>query len=123
MKNTPEKRKYYRTNARRKILDLYGRQCYNCGFNKDERVLQLDHIDSKPNIIKGRDGGTPRSGLELYSAILSGSVPSHMFQILCANCNYLKRLITPAESTNGVKSWSEDFIPKNSELVESEIIG
>lgn len=120
----PRIRRERKFNVRRRILDLYGRRCSNCGYNKDERVLQLDHLDSNPRLIKGALGGYPRAGTHLYSAILSGAVSDTLFQILCANCNFLKKLITPSENSSRLIPREYDEIAdKNSEIVESEIIG
>lgn len=80
-----------RRRDRQEILDLYGRVCANCGYKRDERVLQLDHVNGHPD-------KKYRSGWVLYAAILSGKIPMILFQILCANCNFLKRLTTPSEN-------------------------
>lgn len=91
MTSTKEERRNRTIRLREAILELYGRQCYNCAYKKDVRALTLDHINGNPSRFKCRSGHT------LYAAILNGSVPEHEFQILCANCNQIKRLITPSE--------------------------
>ena len=64
---------------------MLGDCCARCGFN-DRRALQVDHI---------RGGGAQRvKALGAWGAIdevLNHSDPVAEFQILCANCNWIKR--------------------------------
>jgi hypothetical protein len=74
-----------RTKAR--VFLLYGNQCDKCGFN-DPRALQLDH--------KSRPEGACSTehhihAQELCRAILSGKENWLNYQLLCANCNWIKR--------------------------------
>jgi hypothetical protein len=101
---------------RQRILNVYGRQCSNCGYKKDERALQLDHIDGHPERYK------ERSGYTLYSAILSGLIPETSFQILCANCNFIKRLTTPSENRMCLGLWLEEPYESWACVVHNEII-
>ena len=101
---------------RKKILDLFGRKCSNCGFEKDEGVLQLDHIEGQPERFSAR------SGWQLYELIINGSISDTHFQILCCNCNFLKRLITPSENNRSHIPWRDEEYDSKSEIVESEII-
>jgi hypothetical protein len=114
-----ERRMWKRTHileVRQRILNVYGRQCSNCGYKKDERALQLDHIDGQPERFK------ERSGYTLYSAILSGKIPETCFQILCANCNFIKRLITPSENQREGRPWSDESYKSWACVVHNEII-
>ncbi len=59
-----------------------GGKCIRCGFS-DNKALQLDHIN----------GGGTQSGKSIswsirYKSVLSGSLD---YQLLCANCNWIKR--------------------------------
>ena len=69
-----------------KMFGLLGRECERCGFD-DERALQIDHImgdGSKDRI--SNHGGTAT----YYKHVIeSGGVG---YQILCANCNSIKRV-------------------------------
>ena len=62
------------------VLEKFGGKCVRCGFS-DPRALQIDHIYGK--------GSYPR--------MYSNSLPWDMllnpekFQLLCANCNWIKR--------------------------------
>src|SRR5205085_10339966 len=74
---------YYRR-VTQKVFGLYGNKCARCGFD-DSRALQLDHIDGGGRRLKEERG--PR----LCAEILAGKHPRHKFQLLCANCNWIKR--------------------------------
>lgn len=73
-------------NLKEKVYEaLGGYKCTKCGYDKDVRALQIDHING--------DGAKER---KLYR---SGSIPYYKhiletdkknYQILCANCNAIK---------------------------------
>lgn len=63
------------------VFDLLGRACRHCGF-ADERALQIDHIAGN-----GHEE-IQRGHLVMYRKILKNSVG---YQVLCANCNWIKR--------------------------------
>ena len=66
---------------RRLVLFVLGRKCRRCGFS-DERALQIDHIAG--NGCKERALGSYR----LYRRVLAHKKD---YQLLCANCNWIKR--------------------------------
>lgn len=72
---------------RDRALALYGSKCAVCGFT-DKRALQFDHkfrpygAYSKKNHIHGP---------VLCSALLRGIANKEDYQVLCANCNWIKR--------------------------------
>ena len=79
--------------ARVNLLGIFGGKCKRCGFS-DIRALQIDHI---------RGGGTKerksggRNGKNLYYKLMKeiSLVPEDTlkkYQLLCANCNYIKRV-------------------------------
>lgn len=70
---------------RTRALMLLGGRCERCGFN-DSRALQFDHVDG--NGAKHRREVVGRS-----SYTMSRHVLKHpgKFQVLCANCNWIKR--------------------------------
>ena len=86
----PEKTKALNKASRMRLKDkcftLFGSVCKRCGFS-DARALQVDHINGAK---EGRTA-TYRSGAKLYSAILRGDKDKTLFQLLCANCNWIKR--------------------------------
>jgi hypothetical protein len=69
-----------------KLITLYGSCCCKCGYN-DPRALQLDHV----NGTKVKQGNYRRGGNGLYFLVLNGKVPKDDYQLLCANCNWIKR--------------------------------
>lgn len=72
---------------RRAALRLLGMRCASCGYDADERALQIDHVDG--------DGAAEKQARRvrrvLYLAILAGTHTGR-YQILCANCNTIKRV-------------------------------
>ena len=76
-------RKYYRK-LRQEIIEKYGGKCAKCGIN-DVRVLQIDHINN--------DGNKHRKVIttaQLPRWLKRNGYPKE-FQILCANCNWIKK--------------------------------
>lgn len=83
---TPTKhREYYRNSVRRlrnRVLEFCGGKCVQCGFS-DSQALQLDHIHG--------GGTTHRKARGLYGIWRDALVNPTEFQLLCANCNWIKR--------------------------------
>ena len=78
--------KYYNKN-RQALFDILGRKCVICGFD-DERALQFDHINGGGN--KDR-GGYKRSHRALMCKYVLDPDVKLKLQVLCANCNWIKR--------------------------------
>ena len=79
---------YYKLKAA--AYDALGNKCKICGFN-DIRALQIDHVN-------GFDKTEGKRNLQkVYGEILTGSTS---YQILCANCNWIKRLTNNETNTN-----------------------
>ena len=71
---------------REAILDRTGRCCVRCGF-ADTRALQIDHIQGDG----ARDHGRNSANLGYYRQVLrSLSTGERRYQVLCANCNWIK---------------------------------
>jgi len=66
------------------VFVLGGYHCVRCG-NTDERVLQIDHIFGN-----GKEMPLTKSGIIDYYLENPG-IASDELQILCANCNWIKR--------------------------------
>lgn len=66
-----------------KIFELLGDKCKICGFS-DKRALQIDHINGGGH--KHRKG---KNQIKLMKYVLKRP---EEFQILCANCNVIKRI-------------------------------
>lgn len=86
--NGARKRAYnksYNRSIRLKSIELLGGKCHRCGFS-DWRALQFDHTNGGGN----RDTKN-MSGMKnkvIHDRISSGE---HPYQLLCANCNWIKR--------------------------------
>lgn len=66
------------------ILEKLGGKCIKCGYNKDWRALQIDHIN-------GGGGKEIRSlKTQVYLQIVLENKEGK-YQLLCANCNFIKR--------------------------------
>lgn len=70
------------------VLTLLGNKCIECGFS-DVRALQIDHVNG---------GGTKemkdfKGNYNRYykNVILSVNNNENKYQLLCANCNWIKR--------------------------------
>lgn len=78
----------YRKNLRLSLIALLGGKCNRCGFS-DIRVLQVDHINGggRQEFIKVRTSGGAYDRY-ILNEIINGSTK---YQLLCANCNWIKR--------------------------------
>ncbi len=75
----------YARRLRTAVLAILGGKCVKCGFS-DTRALQADH--------KSGDGNKERKAIGphgIYRRILSMEHPEDEYQLLCANCNWIKR--------------------------------
>ena len=80
-------RKESRQLLRVEVLRIYGGKCNCCG-EAEQQFLQIDHINNdgykhRREILKGRP---------IYEWLKMMGFPKDEFQLLCANCNYSKRL-------------------------------
>ena len=77
----------YRFLKRLELIDGLGGACVWCGI-KDMRVLQLDKITGG----HGKLRQTYSSTMQLYYSLLKNMEQTRKeWQILCANCNWIKR--------------------------------
>lgn len=68
---------------------LFGSKCQRCGY-RDSRALQIDHIEQfKGTRVERVKAG--EMGEKLYARLLSGPASLDGYQLLCANCNWIKR--------------------------------
>ena len=87
--------KVRRDSLRQEILKKFGNKCCRCGFD-DSRALQIDHIYG---------GGAKElrefnSTYRYYKYLLSLTLPNESYQLLCANCNWIKKF-ERNENANG----------------------
>jgi hypothetical protein len=87
-----EAQRAHRYAVRREILDLLGGQkCVHCGYDEDWRALQIDHIHGGGS----KDIRTSSGDSNLWA--LRGWIAENLddakriYQVLCANCNWIKR--------------------------------
>lgn len=69
---------------KKSVLALFGNKCKKCGFG-DWRALQIDHINGGGRKDRKKDGYNSRI---FYKRVLKNP---EGFQLLCANCNWIKR--------------------------------
>jgi len=72
-----------RPTLRRKILEKFGSACNRCGFS-DSRALQIDHVEGG-----GAKEIRTTEAVTYYKRVLADT--SGKYQLLCANCNWIKR--------------------------------
>jgi hypothetical protein len=75
-----------------KCFTMLGNKCCKCGFS-DIRALQINHINGN-----GRKHRNSVNSVTFYRSIIKSlNENKHEFQILCANCNWIKRVEIPEE--------------------------
>lgn len=72
-----------------KVLSLYSGKCTWCSYN-DPRALQLDHINNDG--YKERCGNSRMNASLRNKKILADPSYAAKFQLLCANCNQIKKV-------------------------------
>lgn len=78
------------------VFDRLGGKCVKCGFS-DHRALQIDHINGKGCHIRA---GKSRSYCSYYRLLAISPDTLDNFQLLCANCNWIKRYEKQEVKTN-----------------------
>lgn len=79
-----EQRRNANNRARLIVIEFLGNKCKKCGFD-DWRALQVDHVN----------GGGTRERINMshtsWSLLKRIKANPFKFQLLCANCNWIKR--------------------------------
>ncbi|KKN71855.1 hypothetical protein LCGC14_0417090 [marine sediment metagenome] len=70
---------------RQEVIAHFGSKCVHCGFS-DWRALQIDHINGG-----GSEIFKTNYCVSTYYKTLLRETPGENFQLLCANCNQIKR--------------------------------
>lgn len=86
---------------RTKTIEALGGKCVQCGF-ADERALQIDHINGGGQTDRKKRGFNSGYNYTFYRQILSEPTFKENYQLLCANCNWIKRSENKEHNT-GVK--------------------
>lgn len=81
-------RREYRAKIRSRTFLVLGSKCVRCGF-ADSRALQIDHINGGGNQELSYDRGGEGYYLKIVKEVESGN--NQKYQLLCANCNWIKR--------------------------------
>lgn len=78
----------YKNKLKQEIFNLLGNRCTHCGFS-DIRALQIDHVHGG-----GRQERLKFSNIAKYYKFILEKIKncSKDYQILCANCNLIKRI-------------------------------
>lgn len=72
-------------------ITQYAINCVRCGFS-DERALQIDHIDDNgANERERACGRRTAAGTTFYRWLRKNRWPDG-YQVLCANCNWIKEI-------------------------------
>jgi RNase P subunit RPR2 len=84
---------------RHKVINHLGGKCAKCGY-EDIRALQIDHV-------KGQGAKQLNSAnhqwYRYYKEVMQ-TEPGLIYQVLCANCNWVKRAeLKECENTKTVK--------------------
>lgn len=77
--------KVYFDRIRVAVLNVLGGECIKCGFT-DPRALQVDHINGS--------GHKDRKAIKgvFYTTVIQSVLNKEVkYQLLCANCNWIKR--------------------------------
>lgn len=86
VKNWRENNQSTHQKLRKEVLLYLGNKCLRCGI-EDFRVLQIDHING--NGYQERMQLGRRASVKYYRHIIE--VNGEGYQLLCANCNWIKR--------------------------------
>lgn len=99
-KEHPEEHRTSGRNAhrrnRKEVLELMGGKCIRCGFS-DIRTLQIDHVNGGG--VKEKKKFTAITYLK--KVIKSFNEGKNEYQLLCANCNWIKK--SERDETNRIK--------------------
>ena len=79
------------TEQKEALYKLLGSVCKHCGFS-DKRALQIDHINGDGYLTNWRSGAKHGRLRFAFKRLLSDPEISTKLQILCANCNWIKRV-------------------------------
>ena len=82
MSERTEYKRIHRYRKRQALLAYLGGVCVRCGFD-DSRALQVDHVNG--------DGASYIQHNNVYSLFNEVQKHPNMFQLLCSNCNWIKR--------------------------------
>lgn len=77
----------YRARLRAEMIVAYGGECRCCG-ERERLFLQLDHVNNDGHL----DKKAHRTSNKLLAHLKRKGWPKDRYQLLCANCNFGKRM-------------------------------
>ena len=82
----------YSRGLRSTIFNLLGDKCFKCGFF-DKRALQIDHVFGDGHLERSKSTKELNIGSKSFykRVLLSLNNNEGRYQLLCANCNWIKR--------------------------------
>lgn len=78
-----------------RVIEHLGGRCGNCGYNADHRAFNIDHVNGD-GASERRQGAGHGLGRKLLHAVLADD--EGRYQLLCANCNWVKYVTTGGPS-------------------------
>lgn len=99
---TNEESRKYGARIRAELKAFLGNKCVKCGYDKDQRALQIDHINGGGSQEVKTMGGTVMR-MKFYNN--NRALARKNLQILCANCNWIKRY-----ENKEIYKWKGDVI-------------
>lgn len=82
------RQRLYMRRLRLEALEKLGGKCVSCGFS-DKRALQIDHINGGGSKERKEIGFNGKFHIHV---IREAELKSGKYQLLCANCNWIKRV-------------------------------
>ena len=79
--------KDYDHKSRNAVIEFLGGKCIQCGFS-DKRALQIDHINGGGSKERKEKGFNAEFHKHVLKSLMNGE---NKYQLLCANCNWIKR--------------------------------
>ena len=83
-----EQNRIKRKKLKNKVFEKLGNKCAQCGFS-DTRALQIDHINGDGHEERTLQKDTWKYYNHILKSIENGE---NRYQLLCANCNWIKRI-------------------------------
>lgn len=79
--------KEYLQRIRKAVVDALGGKCVRCGFS-DPRALQIDHVNGGGSKERKERGFSSNFHKHVLRSFIN---KEGKYQLLCANCNWIKR--------------------------------
>ena len=86
LKYSRDYQRLLRKKTRKEALEKLGNKCIRCGII-DWLVLQIDHVNGGGT----KEGKKFKNRFMFHKKIARGEIETSCYQILCANCNWIKR--------------------------------